>query len=236
MNPATLLGTAALGLSVAAFAIVISSGDPSDGGPQGESVERAGDSAALSLRMDELEAENGRLRAALAMLEAASAAPKLAAPSADPARLDLATFATREELDELREELMALLESGGAAGTSTKAIEGQVVATLKGLERERAVAKLESGLDGRDAKREGRVGAWSKWLDLDSDQQTLLDTMMADRDARDREVLDAWKGGLDDAEAERLRNENERSFYDSVRSILGPEQAERMNAKTSGGK
>jgi len=184
----------------------------------------SGPDADLLTRLTALEEEQRRLRDELALGRHSGAAPS---------RTPAGDFATRDELDALREELSA--GAAGAGGLAPAELEGQVAEAMETLRLEEAFIEAVAEQEDRAASLDGRVELWAEWLTLDELQSSQLKELMARRDQASKDALDAWANGLDFAAVQELGRIADEQFRVALTAQLDPDQLKRYEAKFSDG-
>jgi hypothetical protein len=171
------------------------------------------------------------LRQAVERLTARIDALELAPASAPRLPADLVT---RAELEALREQLAAEGERAPFTPLPDDAtLRESVEATLRAVEKERAVAKLEAGIEEARASLDTRVQKYGDWLELDSYQRDQLREVLLEKSERDAALLRQWAEGVDREVVSERKRENAEHFAARVEALLGPEQLQRYRERVT---
>jgi hypothetical protein len=135
----------------------------------------------------------------------------------------------------LQQEVRALLHPERAATSPAPELKTQVAAALKDVQKEQAVARVRTATEQRSAKLEERLATWTESLQLDPGQAANLRTVLATKDARDRELITLWQNGADDRVLGETKQAYGQEFETAVASILTPTQRETLRAQSASG-
>lgn len=185
----------------------------------------AGDESALRR---ELETVRARLQALTERLATLEQRPT------DSLRTPALDAVTTQDFVAFQHEVRAALGRAQPPGIPAPELKTQVAEALKDVQKDRAVASVSAAAEKRSALLEQRVAAWTETLQLDPVQAANLRTVLASRDARDREVLRLWQEGADDRVLGETKQAFAQEFETAIASILTPAQAETFRAGAAG--
>lgn len=214
-----------IALVLSAVAVAAMLGRSPSSGPREEAPVLSGASAAeaeLLARLDELTAENRALRDRFEMLEL-RAAPEPRTPVTDG-------FATREELEALREELRDALAGGGLPAGAIPGESGefkeQVAGALSAIRKDEAVGKARARQEDRLASLEDTMPKIEQWLELSPHQSEEMRSALLAQYDRETDLIRRWEAGEDP----EILGEQKRSDREALRGdlavFLSPEQLE----------
>jgi hypothetical protein len=182
---------------------------------------------ALAL-VDELREENRDLSDRVAMLELRQ----------QPAQRDPAgDFVLEQDFLAFSDEVRAWM--AGTAGSSegrpqvpiAPELKSQVATVLQDIRKEEQVAKVRKNLDREAADIDQRVAKVSEWLELDTYQEDQVRVILADKQRRDRELVQMWEDGVDDEVMGEAKRTNAEELLASFQRILTPGQYETFAAR-----
>jgi len=188
--------------------------------------------ADLAARLSELAAENRELRERLAALERRPAPSVRRQPVAGD-------WASKEELAELREELLAALAARGAEGSAAAAdpaeLEQRVASTLSKLRHAEAVEKVRSYHEERSERLEETLPKIEEWLELAPYQTEAMRTALLAQYEREAELVRRWEAGEDSELLGEQKTADREAHRADVTVFLTPAQLETYWARVSGG-
>jgi len=226
---AAVLGAASGGVTAA---LLIGSSSPEgDSGAAAAVPEVDAGAEALAL-VEELRKENRELRDRLAIVEVRQ----------QPAQRDPAgDFVLEEDFLAFSDEVREWMSGGSGAarsqpeGVVAPELKNQVADALQTLRKEEQVAKVKKTLDKEAANIEQRVTKMSEWLELDTYQQDDVRVILADKERRDRELVQMWEDGVDDEVLGETKRTNGQELFASLQRVLTPQQYETFTARYGAG-
>ena len=186
-------------------------------------------------RLLELEAEVEELRRRLLERDLTPAD----VPAATGARTEAVDFATRAELEALREELMEAFAArpgpAPAPGQVDWGFKDRVESTLEQLERERQVEKLETWQAERLERLEETMPKIRDWLELTPSQGERMRSALLAQWEREAELTRRWQAGEDAGVLGEIKQEDRQAHRDELASFLTPAQLERYEERPDPG-
>ncbi len=223
MKSALTVSIIALLLSAAAIATLLARRPGPD--TSGEAPVLAGELAAegeLRERLEELAAENRALRDRLAMLEL-RAAPEARTPVTEG-------FATREELEALREELFDALAGGSPLGSAipdgSSELEERVAGALTAIRKQEAVDKARARQEDRSASLEDTMPKIEQWLELSPHQSNEMRSALLAQYDRETDLIRRWEAGEDPELLGEQKRSDREAFQSELALFLSADQLE----------
>jgi hypothetical protein len=159
-------------------------------------------------------------------------------PTPEPVQPLGDVYATRAELDTLREELqagLAALARDGLANpdalAGSAAFQEQVATTLEALRKEEAVDGVKAKQERRAAELAASMPAYQEWLGMTDQQTDQLQSALERRHAREAALLQLWEDGVDDQLLGEHKRNDQITWQSELQGFLSEEQIETLNTK-----
>lgn len=174
----------------------------------------------LLAEIDQLTIQNQQLFERLQKLEQRSQAD---------GRQPVGDWATREELDALRDELARTGKASSAGDGSQQVFEDRVSVALDSIREKEAQDWVTKEAEKKSKLLEQRVGEMTEWLELAASQANQIRTVLANKDARNSELIAMWRNGTDKELLGQIKSKNEELWRNEVRQVLDAEQAKKFD-------
>ncbi len=140
-----------------------------------------------------------------------------------PQRLPVGEIVLQDDLEAFKAEVHETVVDPAKAPAQFKT---QVADVLTAIRKEESIAKVQGWHQREVARLDERVAGMTKWLSLDSTQESQVRTVLSLKDQRDGELIRMWQSGVDDQVLGETKQTYAEEFQTELEHVLNPSQLE----------